>query len=111
MIIGIRFSTIPRYCRNTEAGEKLWSRVEHSPTLGAVEFTLPATSGRLARTICQTLYRETLTLPTRKGVSIVIVTALLAREDYPPTGEKAIVWRLLINRPQEANFKRGSIKL
>lgn len=87
--------------RNTEAGEKLWARVEQTPALGEVEFTLPAAPGRPARTVCQTLYRETVTLPARKGVPTVTVTAILAREEHPPMGEKAIVWRLLTNRPAE----------
>ena len=87
--------------RNTDAGEKLWARVEQTLALGAVEFTLPAAPGRPARHVCQTLYRETVTLPVRKGVPTVTVTALLAREENPPAGEKPVEWRLLTNRSAE----------
>ena len=87
--------------RNTQAGEKLWGRVERTPALGEVEFTLPATADRPARRVCQTLYRETVTLPARQGVPTVTVTAILACEEHPPKGEKPIVWRLLTNRCAE----------
>jgi len=87
--------------RNTDAGEKLWARVEQTSALGAVEFTLPAAPGRPARQVGQTLYRETVTLPVRTGVPTVTVTALLAREENPPAGEKPVEWRLLTNRSTE----------
>lgn len=84
--------------RKTAAGEKLWTRVEQTPALGEVEFTLPAASGRPARPVRQTLYRETVTLPTRTGAPRVAVTAILAREEDAPTGVKPVEWRLLTNR-------------
>lgn len=87
--------------RNTAAGEKLWTRVEGTAPLGEVEFTLPATADRPARRVCQTLYRDTVMLPTRKGAPTVTVTAILAREEQPPKGEKPIAWRLLNNRCAE----------
>lgn len=87
--------------RNTDAGEKLWARVEQTSALGAVEFTLPTAPGRPARQVGQTLYRETVTLPVRKGVPTVMVTALLVREENPPAGEKPVEWRLLTNRSAE----------
>ena len=87
--------------RNTAAGEKVWHRVEQTQALGEVEFTLPATPGRPARPVRQTLYRDTVTLPARKGAPAVTVTAILAREERPPVGEQAIVWRLSTNCPAE----------
>jgi len=95
--------------RNTAAGEKLWRRVEGTPPLGEVAFTLPAAADRPARGVCQTLYRDTVTLPTRKGAPTVTVTAILAREEQPPTGEKPIVWRLLTNR--SANTLEAVVEL
>lgn len=87
--------------RNTAAGDKLWARVERTVALGEVEFTLPAAPGRPARPVRQTLYREWVTLPARKGAPTVTVTAILAREEHPPGGEKAIEWRVLTNRTAE----------
>lgn len=88
--------------RKTASGDKLWSRVEKTDPLGEVEFMLPAAPGRAARRVRQTLYRDTVTLPAlRKAAPEVTVTAILAREEQPPAGEKPIVWRLLTNRTAE----------
>ena len=84
--------------RKTALGDKLWARLGASEPLGAIEFTLPAAPGRPSRQVQQTLYLQRVTLPARKGAPLVSVTALLAREEHPPAGEKAIEWRLLTNR-------------
>ena len=52
--------------RNTADGDKLWDRLARSKALGEVEFALPA-PGRPARVVRQTLYRDAVTLPARKG--------------------------------------------
>ena len=87
--------------RHTTAGEKVWDRLAWTEPLGAVEFRLPAAPGRPARMVRQTLYREPVTLPARNGTPALPVTAILAREEHPPAGEKAIEWRLLTNRVAE----------
>ncbi len=88
--------------RKTANGDKLWSQVEKTDALGEVEFTLPAAPGRVARRVRQTLYRETVVLPApRKTAPEVTVTAILAREEQPPAGEKPIEWRLLTHRTAE----------
>ena len=87
--------------RNTLAGDKLWSRLGQSEPVGEVEFLLPAAPGRPARLVRQTLYRQVVTLPARRGAPELTVTAVLAREENPPLGEKALEWRLLINRMAE----------
>ena len=88
--------------RKTASGDKLWSRVEKTDPLEEVEFMLPAAPGRAARRVRQTLYRDTVTLPAlRKAAPEVTVTAILAREEQPPAGEKPIVWRLLTHRTAE----------
>jgi hypothetical protein len=90
-----------KHDRKTLAGEKLWDRLGRSDALGEVEFTLPAAPDRPARVVRQTLRRESVTLPARKGVPTVTATAILAREEHPPAGQKAIEWRLLTNRTAE----------
>lgn len=50
----------------------------------------------------QTLYRTVVTLPAHRGQPAVTATAILAREERPPAGEKAIAWRLLTNRAADA---------
>ena len=88
-----------RHERKTAVGDKLWAGLGASEPLGEIEFTLPAAPGRPSRRVRQTLYLQRGTLPARKGAPPVSVTALLAREEHPPAGEKAIEWRLLTNRP------------
>lgn len=87
-----------KHNRKTTTGEKLWDRLAQSEPLGEVEFTLPAAPDRPARRVRQTLYRQAVTLPAHHGQPAVTVTALLAREEHPPTGQPAIEWRLLTNR-------------
>jgi hypothetical protein len=90
-----------KHNRKTSTGEKLWDRLAQSEPLGEVEFTLPAAPARPARLVRQSLYRTEVTLPAHHGQPAVTVTAILAREEHPPAGEQAIVWRLLTNRTAE----------
>ncbi len=90
-----------QYDRNTTEGDPLWTQVVRNDPLGEVEFILSAAPDRSARTVRQTLYRDTVTLPAHAGAPAVTVTAILAREEQPPAGEKPIVWRLLTNRSAE----------
>ncbi len=87
-----------KHNRKTTTGEKLWDRLAQSEPLGEVEFTLPAAPDRPARLVRQTLYRQAVTLPAHHGQPAVTVTAILAREEHPPTGQPVIAWRLLTNR-------------
>ena len=87
--------------RTTPAGEKLWDRLARREPLGTVEFLLPAAPDRPARVVRQTLSRERVTLPAHRGAPALAVTAILAREEHPPIGAKAIEWRLLTNRVAE----------
>ena len=81
-----------------EAAQKLWDKAGQQQPLGQIEFMLEANGDRKARKVCQTLYVVRATLPKHKGGPELEVTAILAREDNPPAGEKAIEWRLLTNR-------------
>jgi hypothetical protein len=81
-----------------EAAQKLWNKAGQQPPLGQIEFVLEANGTRKARKVCQSLYALRATLPKHKGAPALEVTAVLAREDNPPTGEKAIEWRLPANR-------------
>jgi len=87
-----------RHNRKTTTGEKLWERLAQSTPLGEVEFILSAAPDRPARLVRQTLYHQAVTLSAHHGQPAVTVTAILAREEQPPAGEKAIAWRLLTNR-------------
>lgn len=90
-----------KHNRKTSMGDKLWDRVGGGEAEGELEFTMPAAPDRPARLVRQTLYRERVTLPVRKGAPVVTVTAILAREENPPVGEEPIEWKLLTNRTAE----------
>jgi hypothetical protein len=87
-------------CQHNRAlseGEKLWSRLGQAPVLGQVSFELPAGRGRKARTIVQRIRAQRIELDDgQKGR--IGVTCVLAEEIAPPSGVKAVVWRLLSNR-------------
>ena len=87
--------------RNTASGERLWDGLIQSEPLGKVEFTLEAAPARPARRVQQTLYGESVALLQPKSAPAVTVIVILAREEHPPTGKKAIEWRLLTNRTAE----------
>ncbi len=80
------------------AAEKLWDKAARQPPLGQIEFMLEANGDRKARKVCQSLSVVRVTLPKHKGGPELEMTAILACEDDPPAGEKAVEWRLLTNR-------------
>lgn len=84
--------------RNTADGDKLWDSVSKSEALGEMEFIMPAGEQRAARKVTQTIYAKRVKLPAHDGKPEIEVTAILAREENPPNGEKPLVWRLLSNR-------------
>jgi hypothetical protein len=92
-----------RHERNTAAGGKLWRNMGKEEAAGRIEFTLPRAPGRKARQVIQTLYVKRVTPPARKNAQGRLeepleLTAILAREENPPEGQKAVEWRLLTNR-------------
>src|SRR5512143_3247294 len=90
-----------KHNRNTLAGDKRWDRLRGSEPRGEVEFWLPAAPNRPARRAQQTLSCQMVPLPARRGGPAVTGTAILAREEAPPAGEKALEWRRLTNRVAE----------
>ena len=85
--------------RNTVDGQKLRAVVEKAPVISHVEFDLAPARGRKKRHVVQSLRvaRVVLNPPRRTGkkFSPVEITALLASEDTPPSGEEPIEWLLL----------------
>ena len=80
-----------KHNRNTTTGEKRWDRLARSEPLGG---GIRPAGGTGPTGACGT------TNPVPG--TVVTVTAILAREEHPPAGEKAIDWRLLTNRPADA---------
>jgi transposase Tn5 family protein/transposase-like protein len=92
--------------RAVQGGGLLWETISQSPCWGQIEFELAPARGRCRRRVVQSLRaaRVRLRPPYRpdKKLAPVEVTAILAREENPPTGEDAIEWLLLSNLPVES---------
>jgi hypothetical protein len=82
-----------RHNRVLPEGGKLWARVSAEEPLGKIGFTHAPRRGQKARQVHQTVRAKSVTLA--EGVT---VTCIMAREENPPSGLKAIEWRLLTNR-------------
>lgn len=78
----------------------LWDAVEAAPKLGYLDIEISRANGAAPRTVNLELRAVTVTLnprqyrPARKMPPIPI-TAVLAREHTPPTGQEAVCWLLL----------------
>jgi hypothetical protein len=81
--------------------KRLWDRVGRGESLGQAVFDLPPRKGRPGRRVLQDLYLERVRLPLPEGGEFE-VTALWAREENPPPGEKPVSWKLLTNRPAQS---------
>jgi Transposase Tn5 dimerisation domain len=73
----------------------VWDRLSTKCILGTVQFSLPRSATRNGRMVELNLRVERVTLPATRNAPAVEVTAILAREDNPPSGETRIEWRLL----------------
>jgi hypothetical protein len=85
-----------KHDRSLADGGKLRAGVERQEPLGEVEFHRPPAPGRAGRTVTQTLRAARVVL-ARRGGQTREVTAVLAREESPPPGEKPVEWLLLTN--------------
>jgi hypothetical protein len=81
---------------------RLSDALAHAPSLGELEFELPARYKRVKKKVTQTLkaVRVSLKAPKRAGgveLAPVVVSVLLAQERHPPKGEEPVTWILLTN--------------
>lgn len=83
--------------RSLLEGGKLWDKVSASEPLGELRFTLSARQGQKAREVRQTLYATRERLSDGLGGEVG-VRCVIAKEENPPSGVKALEWRLLTNR-------------
>jgi len=92
--------------RAVQDGGLLRERVSQSACLGQIEFNLAPARGRKSRRVVQSLraVRVRLRPPYRpdKKLAPVEVTAILAREETPPSGEEPIQWLLLSSLPVDS---------
>jgi hypothetical protein len=92
-----------QYDRVLATGGTLRQNLAKAPVLAETTFKQPGGNGRTARTVSQQLktVRVTLKAPERpdRVLPDVEVTAILATEPHPPSGEKPVEWLLLTNLP------------
>ncbi len=87
-----------KHDRKTEQGKKMHGLLSKAPRLGEVVFNLPkGRNNRKARQVTQTLRAVSLTLAPKKGLPPVTLTAIQAKEERPPKGERPVQWILLTN--------------
>jgi len=82
-------------------GQRLWSEVQTSESLGEIEFTMAARPGGKARVVRQQLRVKRVRLGGKadRGVEMTCVIASeIAPPNAVPAGEKPVCWRLLTNR-------------
>jgi hypothetical protein len=79
--------------RKLPDGHRLWASVAHGEPLGVIEFTQPSRPGQPARRVRQSVWARRVTLA--EGIE---ATGVVVRELNPPSGVKALEWRLLSNR-------------
>ncbi len=81
----------------------LHAHLAAQPPRGTCTVDLPATAGRAARTVTQTLRTAAVQLraPYRQGAPLADVTvhALLLTEEAPPPGQAAVTWLLYTSLP------------
>ena len=83
---------------------KLKKRVKESASKGEVTFTVSSFGNRKKREVTQDVFAKEVTLlppreKAKEGFTPVKITAIIATEKNPPTGEKAIEWVLLTSVP------------
>ena len=78
-------------------GGKLWAQTRDGEPLGEIEFALAARPGQTARDVRQQVWASTLSIPDGDR-GVLSITCIVATEMNPPTGSKAVEWRLLTNR-------------
>ena len=83
--------------------KKLYAEVESTQVLGQVEFDIPKTKDRAARSVTQSIRTTSVKLkaPYRKGRKLpeVEINVVLAKEENPPVGQEAIEWLILTSLP------------
>jgi len=84
----------------TEQHMKLMQVLRKAPALGEVKFIIPPNNNRKQREVKQTIKSKTIIFRGTNGRKIKI-NAVMAIEEDPPEGEKALIWSFLTTLPIE----------
>ena len=82
-----------KHARLLQDGSKLFDITKEENVLGNIQFSAPRGRGKPSRKVIQTVYSKRVQLKSGCWVTIII-----AKENNPPAGSTAIMWRLLTNR-------------
>jgi Transposase DNA-binding/Transposase Tn5 dimerisation domain len=81
---------------NEDEQERMWNTVWESPIKGHQEFEQAARPGHRARLVRQTIRFMSVTFPPNaKRDYPITINVIIAHEENPPAGEKAVSWTLL----------------
>lgn len=79
--------------------DKLWQKLKEAPSLGEIEFVVPATEKRSGRKIKQKLKGISASIKPGNKPTTVQINAVMAIEEDPPAGEDPLIWILLTSLP------------
>jgi IS4 transposase len=79
--------------------EKLWKKLQEAPSLGEIEFVVPATEKRSGRKVKQKLKGISVSIKPGNKSTVVQINAVMAIEEDPPAGEDPLIWILLTSLP------------
>jgi IS4 transposase len=78
---------------------KLRQTLQEAPSLGEIEFIIPATEKRSGRKVRQQLKGLTVILKPGNKKMAVKINAVMAIEEHPPQEEDALMWILITSLP------------
>lgn len=80
-----------RHNRSLPNGQKLWDDVTGGEALGKICFVMPSRHDQKAREVRQKIWLKRVMLPSGRAEPVG-VACLIAREENPPKGCKAVEW-------------------
>lgn len=78
---------------------KLRQKLQEAPSLGEINFIIPATEKRSGRKVRQQLKGLTVELKPGKKNTTAKINVVMAIEEHPPQGEDALMWILITSLP------------
>jgi len=78
---------------------KLRQKLKDAPSLGEIEFVVPATEKRIGRKVKQQVKGLTVSIAPRNKRVVVEINVVMAIEEHPPEGEEALMWILITSLP------------
>jgi hypothetical protein len=89
------------FSENKKEKTKLRQKLKEAPSLGEIEFVVPATEKRSGRKVRQQLKGVTVVLKPGNKKTTVKINVVMAIEEHPPQGEDALMWILITSLPVE----------